>query len=128
MKLSGLSILGQKRLEVAGQPQFAINPATGVALGPDYFWATTADVDAAAQLAAAAFLEYRSWPGERREGFLKKIAELLEGSAAAIVERAQQETALPPVRLQGELARTCFQLRLYGEAAARGLCTGARID
>jgi NADP-dependent aldehyde dehydrogenase len=30
--------------------------------------------------------------------------------------------------LQGELARTCFQLRFYGEAAATGLCSGARID
>ena len=128
MKLSGLSILGQKRVAAAGQPQLAINPVTGAALGPDYFWATAADVDAAAQLAAAAFVEYRSWPGERREEFLKKIAELLEANAAAIVERAQQETALPPARLQGELARTCYQLRVYGEAAARGLCTGARID
>jgi NADP-dependent aldehyde dehydrogenase len=128
MKLEGLSILGDSRVQAAGQPNAAINPATGKAIGPDYFWAKTGDVDAAAQLAATAFAEFSRWPGRRREGFLRRIAELLEANAAAIIERSHQETALPVARLQGELGRTCFQLRLYGEAAASGLCVGARID
>lgn len=128
MKLSGLSILGQTRTAAAGSPKPAINPATGSAIGPDYYHATPADVDAAAQLAAQAFAEFRRWPGKRREGLLKHIAELLEAHAPAIIERAHQETALPVPRLQGELARTCFQMRLYGKAAATGLCADARID
>src|ERR1700744_3437967 len=109
MNLSGLSILGQNRTAATGSPHAAINPATGRALGPDYFWATTADVDAAAQLAAAAFREFRRWPARRRENFLGQIAALLEANAADIIARAHQETALPVARLQGELARTCFQ-------------------
>jgi alpha-ketoglutaric semialdehyde dehydrogenase len=128
MKLEGLSILGQGRVKAAGKPTPAINPATGAALEPVYFWATTADVDAAAQLAAKAFAEFSCWPGQRRAALLRRIAELLEASAVAIVERGNLETALPAARLQGELARTCFQLRFYGEAAANGLCSGARID
>jgi NADP-dependent aldehyde dehydrogenase len=128
MKLEGLSILGQTRVQPAGKPNAAINPATGAVIGPDFFWATIAGVDAAAQLAAQAFEEFSRWPGKRREGFLRRIAELLEANVAAIVERANQETGLPAARLQGELARTCFQLRQYGEAAASGLCAGARID
>jgi NADP-dependent aldehyde dehydrogenase len=128
MKLEGLSILGQTRVQPAGKPNAAINPATGAVIGPDFFRATTADVDAAAQLAAKAFEEFSRWPGKRREGFLRRIAELLEANVAAIVERANLETALPAARLQGELARTCFQLRQYGEAAGSGLCAGARID
>src|ERR1017187_2501566 len=128
MKLEGLSILGQARVKAAGKPNAAINPATGAVIGPDYFWSTTADVDAAAELAAEAFVEFSRWHGKRREGFLKRIAELLEADAAAIVERANQETGLPVARLQGELTRTCFQMRQYGEAAASGLCAGARID
>jgi NADP-dependent aldehyde dehydrogenase len=128
MKLSGLSILGQNRTAAAGAPQSAVNPATGLALGPDYFWATAADVDAAAQLAAAAFREFRCWPARRREDFLRHIAGLLEANAADIIARAHQETALPASRLQGELARTCFQLRFYGEAGASGMITGARMD
>lgn len=128
MKLSGLSILGQNRANVAGNPKSAFNPATGAAIGPDYFWATDEDVDVAATLAAKAFVEFRRWSGKQRESFLKRIAELLEANAAAVVERAHQETALPLARLQGEMVRTCFQLRLYGEAAASGLFSGARID
>jgi 2,5-dioxopentanoate dehydrogenase len=128
MKLEGISILGQGRVKAAGKPTPAINPASGAALEPDYFWATTADVDAAARLAAKAFVEFSRWPGARRAGLMRRVAELLEANAAAIVERANLETALAPARLQGELARTCFQLRLYGEAAASGLCSGARID
>ena len=119
MNLNGLSIIGQSRAAKSGSPKSATNPATGAAIGPDFFWATTADIERAAQLAAAAFGEYRRWSGPRREGFLKRIAELLEADATAIVERAQLETALPAARLQGELARTCFQLRLCGAAAAR---------
>lgn len=128
MNLTGLSILGQSRVPAAGAPKTALNPATGRPLGPDFFWATNVDVDAAAHLAAQAFSEFRRWSGAQRQRLLQRVAELLEANGPAIVERAQQETALPAARLQGELARTCFQLRLYGEAAATGLCAGARID
>ncbi len=128
MNLSGLSILGQTRAKAAGPAQSAINPATGVPIGPDYFWATTADVDAAGELAARAFAEFRLWTGQKRQALLHHIAALLEANGPAIVERANLETGLPVARLQGELARTCFQLRLYGDAAASGLFLGIRID
>lgn len=128
MKLEGLSFIGNSRAKAVGKPVRAINPATGATLEPDYFWSTTADVDAAAQLAWKAFAEYSQWPAKRRADLLRRIAELLETNAGAIVDRAGQETALTAVRLQGELARTCFQLRLYGEAFVNGLCVGARID
>ncbi|HEU5396047.1 MAG TPA: aldehyde dehydrogenase (NADP(+)), partial [Verrucomicrobiae bacterium] len=128
MKLEGTSFIGNRRAKAAGKPTAALNPATGAALAPVYYWATAADVDAAAELAGRAFLEYSQWPATRRAEFLRRIAERLEANAAAIVERAQQETALATQRLQGELARTCFQLRLYGDAFVNGLCLGARID
>jgi len=128
MNLKGLSIIGQSRAKAAGEPKAAINPATGVAVGPDYFWATSADLDAAAELAAKAFIEFRRWTGKQRQALLHRLAELLEANGAAIVEHANLETALPVARLQGELARTCFQMRLYGDAAASGLFVGARID
>jgi alpha-ketoglutaric semialdehyde dehydrogenase len=128
MKLEGLSFIGNSRAKAAGKPTRAINPATGAALETDYFWSTTADVDVAAQLAWKAFLEYSQWPAKRRADLLRRIAELMEANASAIVERGNQETALPAARLQGELARTCFQLRLYAEAFVNGICVGARID
>lgn len=128
MKLEGLSILGAGRVKPAGKPTPAINPATGVALGPDYFWVTADDVDAAAQLAAKAFADYSRWPAKRRAGLLRRIAELIEANAAAIQERANQETALPLARLQGETARTCGQLRLFASLIEDGWWQDARID
>jgi NADP-dependent aldehyde dehydrogenase len=128
MKLKGLSIIGQSRAKAAGEARPAINPATGAAIGPDYFWATAADVEAAASLAARAFAIFRRWTGKQRQVLLNRLAELLEANGPAIVERAGLETGLGSARLQGELARTCFQLRLYGEAAASGLFVSARVD
>ena len=128
MQLEGLSLIGNRRATASGKPTRALNPVTGATLEPDYFPATHSDVDAAAQLAWKAFGEYREWPAQRRADLLRRIAERLEANANAIVERATQETALPPARLQSELARTCFQLRLYGDAFVNGICAGARID
>jgi NADP-dependent aldehyde dehydrogenase len=128
MKLEGLSIIGQGRAPVAGPATPAINPATGAALGPDYFWATPEDVESAVQLAAKAFVEFSRWPGKRRGGLLRRIAELIEANAAAIQERTNQETALPLARLQGETARTCGQLRLFASLIEDGWWQDARID
>jgi len=128
MKLEGLSLLGYGRAKPAGKPISAINPATGAALEPGYFWATSADVEHATQLAARAFTEYDRWPAKRRAALLRRIAELIETNAAAIQERAHQETALPPGRLQGETARTCGQLRLFATLIEEGWWCDARID
>lgn len=128
MKLEGLSILGRGRVQPVGKPTPAINPATGAALEPDYFWATAADVEQAAQLAAKAFAEFSRWPAKRRAVLLRRIAELIEANAATIQERANQETALPLPRLQGETARTCGQLRLFASLIEDGWWQDARID
>ncbi len=128
MKLEGLSIIGAKRGGRSGKTFAATNPANGETLPETFYSATTDEITEAARLAAEAFGEFSQWSGAKRAAWMNRIAELLEANAAAIVERGNLETALPPERLQGELARTCFQLRFYGEAAAAGLCSGARID
>ncbi len=128
MNLEGLSIIGAGRGGHEGGTFSGVNPSSGDALPTEYHSASLAEVDLAAQLATTACAAYAQWPGSKRAALLDRIAALLEANAAAIVERAHQETALPPARLQGELARTCFQLRFYGEAAASGLVSSARID
>ncbi|QSB07124.1 aldehyde dehydrogenase (NADP(+)) [Natronoglycomyces albus] len=62
-------------------------------------------------------------------------AELLDAIAAALDERADElvpvamtETHLPEARLRGELKRTTFQLRLFGEVLRDGGYLDARID
>ena len=128
MKLQGLSILGFSRARAAEAAFAAVNPATGDMLPEKFYRTSTKDVEQAVQLSAGAFAIFSEWSGARRAALMRRIAELLEANATAIVERANAETALPPARLQGELARTSFQLRFYGEAAASGLAVGARID
>ena len=128
MKLQGLSIIGQRRVKPSGKPCFAVNPATGTKLEPSYFWAAPNDVDEAAALSSRAFAEYRHWPAQKRAALLRRIAELFENNTPAIVERANQETALPPARLQGESARTCGQLRLFAALIEAGWWLDARID
>jgi len=128
MKLEGLSICGYNRVKPSGTPTPASNPATAAQLEPGYFWATPEDVTQVAQLAARAFLEYRRWSPTRRADLLSRIAGLIEASASALVERAHQETALLPARLQSEIARTCGQLRLCASLLQEGWWLDARID
>lgn len=128
MKLEGLSLVGGRFGARGGKVFAGVNPATGEMLPVEFHSASPDEVATAAKLASEAFGVYSQWPGAKRATLLNRIAELLEANAALIVERGGLETALPAARLQGELARTCFQMRMYGQAAASGLCAGARID
>ena len=128
MKLEGLSILGRNRVAPSGNPVCYHNPATGAALEPPYYHATAQDVENAARLAAKAFAEYGRWPGKRKGALLRRIAELMEANAPAILQRANLETALPLGRLQGEMARTCGQLRMFAGTIEEGSWIRARID
>ena len=128
MTLEGLSIIGQNRSKPSGKPVSAINPATGGELPTSFHWATGEDVSRAAELAANAFAEYRRWPAVRRASLLRLIADLIEKNATALVERGNLETALPAARLQGEIARTCGQLRLFATLIEEGWWLDARID
>lgn len=121
-------MLGYNRAQARGKSIVSANPATGSELVPAYFHASSEDVDKAAKLAAAAFPVYSAWPAKRRAAFLRRIAELFEANANAIIERAGQETALPAARLQGETARTCGQLRLFATLIEEGWWLDARID
>ncbi len=105
-----------------------MDPKTGKSLEPDFFSATSEDVEAAVQMAAKAFEVYRRTSGKERAAFLRKIATNIEAIAAEVIERAGQETALPQARLQSETGRTCGQLRLFAQVAEEGSWVNARID
>ncbi|HMP92875.1 MAG TPA: aldehyde dehydrogenase (NADP(+)) [Phnomibacter sp.] len=95
---------------------------------PQYPDSTLADIEAAMQQAAAAASVYAVTSLAQRKNLLEQIAQALEEAANALIQAAQAETNLPPARLQGELARTCHQLRSYGQAAATGHYLHATID
>ena len=128
MKLSGRSIVGFQLGEGSKELFYATNATTGEPMEPGFRAATPDEVERAAQLAHQAFPEFSQTSGRDRAAFLRKIAANLEEISAEIVERAEQETALPKPRLQGETARTCGQLRLFAQLIEEGSWVGARLD
>ena len=140
MELTGKSIIGNGSVENVSMGARAgmsaphldsfhgVNPVTGQKLDPAFTSATPDEIEAAAKLAHVAFASYSRVSGRQRGAFLRRIAANLESIAGEVVERAEQETALPKARLQGEMARTCGQLRLFAEVIEEGSWTMARID
>lgn len=128
MKPDGGSLIGFGSSGPGGAAFHAIDPATGAPLPPAFVSATGDDVARAVDLATAAAPTWARLPGARRHDFLRRIAESLEAKAEDLVARAALETGLPTARLQGEVARTAWQLRLYGQAAEAGDWLDARLE
>lgn len=105
-----------------------VNPATGQELEPPFHCTTLEELDCAVRRANEAFKLYGRFPGKRRQSLLEAIASNLESASEPIIERAHAETALPKARLQGEMARTCYQLRFLGNVAGEGSWVDARVD
>jgi len=90
-----------------------VDPSTGKSVEPEFVSASAEDVERAAELAAAAAPQFAAISHKESAAFLRAIAEELTADGAAIVERAMVETGLPKPRLEGELARTTGQLKLF---------------
>jgi NADP-dependent aldehyde dehydrogenase len=83
------------------------------------------------QLIGAAAEAARVLVGSRhadRAGWLELVAARLDAAADDLVPLAAQETHLGVDRLQGELKRTTFQLRLFAEILRDGSFLQATID
>lgn len=63
-----------------------------------------------------------------RSRLLRRMADALEAERETIVSVADRETALGSARLEGELTRTCYQLRLFAEVLEEGSYLEAAID
>ncbi|MBA4254640.1 MAG: aldehyde dehydrogenase [Polaromonas sp.] len=80
---------------------------------------------AAAQAAAA---DFAAQPLASRAALLRALANALEAHRQPLVALADRETALGPVRLNGELDRTCFQLRGFAEQVEAGAAQPVQDD
>ncbi|MGH9639219.1 MAG: aldehyde dehydrogenase (NADP(+)), partial [Bryobacteraceae bacterium] len=128
MQLSGHSLIGAGESTAARGAFFAVNPQNGEQLQPAFYSAEPGEIDRAVQLAHEAFAAYSRTSGRERAAFLRAIASRIEAIRDELVARAQQETALPKGRLEGETARTCNQLRLFAQLVEEGSWVTARID
>lgn len=127
-ELSGFSLIGTERATTQGKTFQGQNPATGQSLAPLFHTASSEDIQRAVQAAEAAVPTLARLSGKDRAAFLRAIADSLTEVGAALVDRAHLETGLPLPRLQGELARTTGQLRLFAEVVEEGSWVDARID
>ncbi|MFF1697445.1 aldehyde dehydrogenase (NADP(+)) [Streptomyces sp. NPDC058257] len=111
---------------MAAAPVWSVDPRTGKQREQVAVEASAQEVDQAVRSALAA----KDALADRavRAAFLRSAAELLDGAKDHLVEAADAETALGPVRLTGELARTCFQLRAFADVVDEGGFLGVVID
>jgi NADP-dependent aldehyde dehydrogenase len=106
----------------------SIDPRTGTAAEVVAQETTTAEVDrlCTAALSAAPALEGLARRG--RAALLRALADALEERRDDVVAVADRETALGPVRLNGELTRTTYQLRLFADVVTEGSYLEAAVD
>lgn len=106
----------------------ATNPAANAQTGPEFTLISTDQLTAATEAAAEAFPVYRELAPEARAAFLTSAADKIHDAGEDIIATAMTETGLPEARLQGELARTVNQLRLFAKVAGKGDHLGVRIE
>jgi NADP-dependent aldehyde dehydrogenase len=106
----------------------SIDPRTGDVVEQVAQETTEAEVDAICQAALAAYPLLEAMGRAGRARLLGAVADALDGDRAEIVRLADRETALGQARLNGELTRTTFQLRLFAEVLTDGGYLEATID
>ncbi|MEU3944784.1 aldehyde dehydrogenase (NADP(+)) [Streptomyces sp. NPDC029526] len=111
---------------MAAAPVWSVDPRTGKQREQVAVEATPQEVDSVVRAAHAV----RGALTDRtvRAAFLRAAAEELEAARDALVETADAETALGPVRLTGELARTCYQLRAFADIVDEGAFLDVVVD
>jgi acyl-CoA reductase-like NAD-dependent aldehyde dehydrogenase len=131
--MTSLTITGKHLIGLTEQgepdPTFqGVDPRTGRPLPGAFAEAGPDDVAAATRLAWRAARELRSWPAERIASLLRAMVAGLETHGEQIVTLADSETGLGRPRLQGELARTLGQFRMFAEIVESGEHLGIIID
>jgi alpha-ketoglutaric semialdehyde dehydrogenase len=128
IELKGTSIIGHSRGAVTTDTFRAFDPAAGTAVEPTFYSAAMVELELAASQANNAWIPYRKISGRERAIFLRKIANNIEALGDTLIRRASLETSLHKIRLEGERARTCGQLRMFADLLDEGSWVDARID
>lgn len=106
----------------------ASNPLTNEQSNEIFSHANSEQLNIAVNSAAQAFAVYSQYSDSDKAIFLRTIAQQLEGCRQQIVERATWETALPEMRINGELGRTIGQLGMFAKLLDKGDWKRAVID
>ena len=105
------------------------DPSTGESRDTGIDETTSAGVAETTSRAAAAYAVLRGTSRAWRAGLLRALADALESDRARLTATAAAETGLAATpRLDGEVTRSAFQLRLFAEALEEGGYLEAAID
>lgn len=106
----------------------SVDPRTGRAVEVVAQETSTTEVNRLCQaaLTAAPLLEDLGRAGRAR--LLRSAADALDARRDDLVTLADRETGLGATRLNGELTRTCYQLRLFAEVLDEGSYLEAAVD
>lgn len=122
------NIVGGAYSEGNGETFFSVNPSTGAQLEGSYTVASEEQINAVMAASADAFKVYRNIDKSIKSAFLRTIATEMEQSKEAIIAAAMEECALTEPRLQGEMARTTGQLRMFADLIDEGSWVDANIE
>ncbi|MCU1403723.1 MAG: Aldehyde Dehydrogenase, partial [Glaciihabitans sp.] len=114
--------------EITSTAVTSTNPATGETRELAFTETSAGELRALVDAAEAASLRLVALGRLGRAQLLENLADALEESRADIVATADAETALGQTRLNGELTRTTYQLRFFGEVLREGSYLEATID
>ena len=128
MTISGEHIIASTFTSSKNHAFQAMNPVSGETLPTEFHEASEAEINQAAERAEEAFQVYRKKSGKEKAKFLDKIGEEIMALGDELLTRCEQETGLPPGRLQGERGRTVNQLNLFAQLLRDGTWVDARID
>lgn len=106
----------------------SIDPRTGEVVEVVAQETTRDEVDRIARAAALAAPDLEALGRAGRAALLRGLADALESRRPEIVAVADRETALGETRLNGELTRTTYQLRLFADVLDEGSYLEAAID
>ncbi|WP_336965749.1 aldehyde dehydrogenase (NADP(+)) [Sphingobium aquiterrae] len=125
--ITGAILVGAAE-ETSGEAYRAVDPATGLAIDPEFQAAGPEHVARACALADAAFPIFSETGLEARAAFLEAIADAILAIGDALIVRAMAESGLPRARLEGERGRTVGQLRMFAAHVRKGEWIDATID
>src|SRR5688500_16053422 len=89
---------------------------------------SASEIDETVEKSYAAFLFYRLTPAKQKIAFLDLIADTIDKERYPLSEVAGKETSLPRARLEVEINRTIYQLRVFSDLLKDGKWVRAIID
>lgn len=98
----------------------SIEARTGTAVGTQWSESTLTEINQTVAAAAAVADAFAATSAGQRASLLRALSTALEAERTTLVALADRETGLGPVRLNGELDRTTFQLRGFADVLDAG--------